>query len=610
MNATLITISKDISSSISPELQNKINNLNKYDIDGRYETFESLSTIFSLIPSHKNPSDTRKFMTPVESDWKKSCFEKIKFNREDYAGNNASIACGPASGILVLDVADVQELTKYLKNNNATTQGEPTFTVETGSGNKHYYFKYPLDGNTYPSRKYYFEYTDDLGIKIRELAFQIIGCDGNVLAPSSMHPYSQLTYKIIRNVALADPPPWIIEFVLHAEKKKQVKSPAIDARQIEVSEPNNCLKESFAQTSIIKQADTESQKRFKDHFGKLAGWGVDKQITTWSSPEEAFENSNYIAFPQFKRQYLCLDLDWEGAATIWMDEGLPEPTISFVNRANGHGTLAYELETPVHWPCEYNKFSVSRKAVNYFNAVRHGYTNLTGGDNGYVNSSIKNPFSNKSRVVWSDNVYELKYLAEFVKLPTSLDPYLKFKTLAFDGRNDELYHIGWRWSYRNVLKFCKLEDFESSMLEMLNYQNETTIFEHWPSRGLLPASEVRSISKGIAKYTWLQKDKPNINHLIKNYGALGFKPIDKDLARNEKAMTIYERQSAGAEYTHKAVKNSSLDKIDEAFNRLIGNGKKVSLRSVSNISGLSYNTVSINKDYINELKLKNFQKQV
>ena len=102
---------------------------------------------------------------PEEKEWQKFCVEPrpepIKIN-----GHNVGIPCGPLNGVLLLDIDDSE---KFAKNNYEIPD---TFTVKTGRGEYHHYFKYPSDGADYRNRSF------------KPMGFDIRGNGGQVVAPS------------------------------------------------------------------------------------------------------------------------------------------------------------------------------------------------------------------------------------------------------------------------------------------------------------------------------------------------------------------------------------------------------------------------------------------
>ena len=97
------------------------------------KTFQELSSRFSLIPL--------KGKIPVERDWTRYCSTKREFKKRCFKGRNAGVACGPASGVIVLDVDD-QKTFAVVRQKRGWELPE-TYTVTTGSDKPHYYYAYP-----------------------------------------------------------------------------------------------------------------------------------------------------------------------------------------------------------------------------------------------------------------------------------------------------------------------------------------------------------------------------------------------------------------------------------------------------------------------------------
>jgi len=588
---------------LSQDLVDRINNITLGDFDGWIDVCEDLSRHFSLIPIYRLNKDKDRCKAPINPDWSDCCYERSLFDKSDFVANNSGIACGPASGVIVLNIHDSLLFQDFLAEKGCELRDD-TFIVEAGDGTRQYYYHYPKDGCKYSTRPAKKTITDEYGVEKNVTVFEIIGCDGYTLAPGSIDPFTFKHSKVVSNQRIAEAPAWLLDICRYEKIRlaaqqdiKVIQPEGVEGveNSPEFNESNNSCADELSDSPL----NAAPQERFKKHFDNLVGWGIDKNISTWTNPTEAFEKSNYLAFPQSRRQYLCLDLDWEGSGTIWMDGGLPEPTITFINRENGHSNLAYELITPVIWPCEYNSYNVRPLPIKYFKAIRNGFNVKTEADCGYTNSTIKNPFSNLWRVTWADKRYDLSYLAEFVTLPAFSDPYAKLKSGAYEGRNDELFYLGLRWSYRNVKRYENHEEFYNALLEFIKLENLTTIVNNWPQRGYLPAPEVTGIAKGVSKYTWIRKNSVDLKHLIKNFGILGFPPIDANMNLRDRKMEVYSRQYKGSKYTHKIVSQDSVLKIDETIESLVRANKKVSYNKISKTSGLSYNTILKYKQYVN-----------
>jgi putative DNA primase/helicase len=131
---------------------------------------------------------------PIESGWpslEPRCYDQIAFEE----GHNAGIVCGEKNGILVLDVDDREKFDKALADNGWDLP--ETYTVRTGSGGHHYYFKYPSDGNDYRNRT------------IKAMGFDIRANGGMVVAPGSIHPETGEEYTVEMDANYHEAPQWL-----------------------------------------------------------------------------------------------------------------------------------------------------------------------------------------------------------------------------------------------------------------------------------------------------------------------------------------------------------------------------------------------------------------
>ena len=109
----------------------------------RFELWGRLSKRFSLIPLDGK--------VPIVENWTESCVDKRIYRFRNFKGKNVGVACGPASGVIVVDEDDAEKFKAMCIENNWDLP--ETFTVSTGSG-KHYYYKYPQNGNEYGCRSF------------------------------------------------------------------------------------------------------------------------------------------------------------------------------------------------------------------------------------------------------------------------------------------------------------------------------------------------------------------------------------------------------------------------------------------------------------------------
>jgi len=162
----------------------------KCDLPEKLEIFRELSREFSLVRMNGKK--------PIEKGWHKYCHDRREFDEIGFRpSDNAGIACGPASRIVVLDIDD-QEIFNKVASKSGWEIGL-TYTVQTGSGNLHHYFRYPQGGKRYGNKTF------------KKLGFDIKGLGGVIVAPGSLHPDTGEAYTILRDVSIADPPNWLLD---------------------------------------------------------------------------------------------------------------------------------------------------------------------------------------------------------------------------------------------------------------------------------------------------------------------------------------------------------------------------------------------------------------
>ena len=147
-------------------------------------TFKKLASEFSLIRLVGKK--------PVELGWEKYCQYKRDYDDIGFKdGENAGIACGPASNILTLDVDNSAHFEQACQKNGWSLPR--TRTHQTGGGGFHYIYQYP-DGAGYGNKSF------------KDLGFDIRGIGGQIVAPGSTHPDTGLPYTIKDPSKIAAPP--------------------------------------------------------------------------------------------------------------------------------------------------------------------------------------------------------------------------------------------------------------------------------------------------------------------------------------------------------------------------------------------------------------------
>lgn len=191
--------------------------------------------------------------------------------------------------------------------------------------------------------------------------------------------------------------------------------------------------------------------------------------------------------------WLLFDIDRRDALFASEDAVLPIPTVTMVNPQNGHAHFAYRLKSPV------TKFSPATSALRYYAAVERGIRRRLDADPHYSGLIAKNPLSDRWRVTWGPpEPYNLSDLAGWL-FDRDMRPEASVAQTTGTGRNCIVFDDVRAVAYQEIVKF----------------KNDGGSLEGWYSRcqnlalgfnrqfeNSLPASEIRSISKSIALWTW------------------------------------------------------------------------------------------------------------
>lgn len=151
---------------------------------------------------------------PIEDGWQRYCVEKRRLSREQVNGHNVGNTCGPASDCIVLDIDHLKVFKAACKQNGWTVP--ETYTVQTGSGTPHCYFKYPQDGEKYGNKSF------------PKQGFDIRGIGGQVVAPGSIHPDTGMPYRVVKDIPMAPAPNWLLDIYkkdTQASKGKLIGAP-------------------------------------------------------------------------------------------------------------------------------------------------------------------------------------------------------------------------------------------------------------------------------------------------------------------------------------------------------------------------------------------------
>jgi len=176
--------------------------LEKQQIEGLSKSFPSLI-----------PLNGKK---PFEDGWQQWCEKPRPFNPKSFDNRNAGIPCGPANGILVIDVDHIIKFNELCKSKR--WELPRTRMHMTGSVKPHYVYGYPKNGKRYGNRSFNDpdgEIDSKTGKVIK--VFDIRGIGGQVVAPGSIHPDTGKPYTVRLDIPITPAPQWLLALALQQE---------------------------------------------------------------------------------------------------------------------------------------------------------------------------------------------------------------------------------------------------------------------------------------------------------------------------------------------------------------------------------------------------------
>lgn len=204
--------------------------------------------------------------------------------------------------------------------------------------------------------------------------------------------------------------------------------------------------------------------------------------------------NKYLQYNHNNLSSLIYDLDYEvDINDFFNDPKIPTPNLISINKDNGHGHAFYVLNKPVY---QANFNQTKHKAYKYACRIDRGLTDVLNADLGYSKLIAKS--------VWNDswrneelhsNLFELSELADYI--PQNFkDKRRRIEPVGL-GRNCIVFDNARQWAYRNFGSGNYLN------FEFWNFEVEQHV--RTVNAQMIPPlqeSEIRSISRSIAKYCW------------------------------------------------------------------------------------------------------------
>jgi hypothetical protein len=277
----------------------------------------------------------------------------------------------------------------------------------------------------------------------------------------------------------------------------------------------------------------------------------------WHQPSHAFHS--------LPLRYLTLERKWT-------DElGVPEPSWIALSTEKNSAHVAYELATPVG-----RHENARHKPQRFLAAVEAGLSVQLGADSGFSGSLCKNPVNQ----LWAmypggpASGYELHDLAAYVDLtPTKLKKFNR-EPRGEVGRNVFIFDEVRFWAYDNI-ELHRSHGFEAWQNAVLDQAERLAAagFSHLPiSQAILPGSEIQSIARSVARWTWANYGKSSLT--------AAFSELQSWRGKRRAASTA----SIKRERTEDAIRNAQA--------QLLAEGSIPTLRAVAKRIGKSPSTLS------------------
>lgn len=228
---------------------------------------------------------------------------------------------------------------------------------------------------------------------------------------------------------------------------------------------------------------------------------TDSLAGVYVRPVQAALKKAYIQLdPPGRVSVLVFDVDRAGAVLSWDDAGLPPPSWTAQSPDSGRAHVAYVLEAPV-WT------EHSTRAGRYAEAVYRAYSDRLGADPGYARLITKNPWSDGWRVkAWRADAYDLAELAEYVEIGRHAARHTARHTESLPGlgRNSDVFESLRKWAYEAIRDYWRPDGNDAWHAAVLDEceRRAHAICISYEQKGMIPWSEIRSIAKSVARWTW------------------------------------------------------------------------------------------------------------
>lgn len=164
----------------------------------------------------------------------------------------------------------------------------------------------------------------------------------------------------------------------------------------------------------------------------------------------------------------------------------------------GHGQATFLLRSPVSL-----SEASRRKPINLLARCQQGLTVALSGDPHYSGPLARNPTHPMANTRWCHPTpYELRDLARALGRDLPMPPTSRRVEASIDsalGRNCWMFDVTRQWAYRAWTRYPQRTDWDDAVLAYTWGRNPELVSH---SKGPLPDSELRTISRSVASFVW------------------------------------------------------------------------------------------------------------
>ena len=222
------------------------------------------------------------------------------------------------------------------------------------------------------------------------------------------------------------------------------------------------------------------------------------------------------------------------------------------------------------------------EADRFLNAVRGGLTETLGADSAYRGPLVQNPLHYCWRKIVTENTFTLADLAAGIPAELLRPPRVASmpRWLDMSSRNVSLFETVRRLAYREVRAARNQDEFRDWVLYRCRAHNSA----YTPP---LPDSEVRTVARSIANWTWKHRESIGSRW---HRGVLGLEPIVFGQGElRQGAIKIH--QQAGATYARARRTLAVNAQIKAAVDQLSREGKRITVIAIARCAHVSRNSV-------------------